>query len=72
MILVKLLEAQIRSDIDRAMKELDRLHGHLIDANKNGRQLDYVTHPNVSNEMDKIVKKVEVLRKIMYQEYGGY
>lgn len=67
----KILEMQVLANIDMAFKELDRVHSHLITGNKNGNQMDYTTNPRISNEVDKLLKKVQVIEKIVYQKYRG-
>lgn len=62
----KALEYQVSSGIRHAMQELEKVQEALLRGNEEGKQFDYVTHPNASNEVDALVQKVERIKNIMY------
>jgi hypothetical protein len=57
-----------RSQLVIANSHLEKALHIITEANQTGTQMDYVSHPNLSNTFDNVISKVNRINKIMYQK----
>jgi hypothetical protein len=49
-------------------RQLNEVLIYLQEANSEGKQLDYVSHPNQDYEIDALISTVQQIQRIWYQE----
>jgi hypothetical protein len=59
---------QLLLKLNNVKEQLRQLHEILKEENKDGKQMDYVSHPRIANKVDELTQVVNQIEKITYQK----
>jgi hypothetical protein len=62
------LESDVYSHLVIANHRLGKAYELLLEANKDGGQMDFISHPSLANVFDSVYMKAQKIDKIMYQK----
>lgn len=64
----KAIENEINARLTVVREQLSEVRLILVEENKDGKQMDYVSNPNMSNVVDEVEKEVAKISDIIYQK----